>query len=58
MCKKGIAQQINRLLKVEKNNEIYMAGIRTIGEICKSSDERVIHFKYFNQTFICYLIDK
>lgn len=40
MVKSTVIQQIKKLLKVEKNREIYITGIRVIGELCKHSEER------------------
>ncbi|XP_059619521.1 protein unc-45 homolog B [Phlebotomus argentipes] len=40
LFKDGIFNRIQRLLKVEKNNEIYLSAIRTVGEICNKSVER------------------
>uniref|UniRef100_A0A1B0CL64 Putative myosin assembly protein/sexual cycle protein n=1 Tax=Lutzomyia longipalpis TaxID=7200 RepID=A0A1B0CL64_LUTLO len=40
LFKDGIYGRIQRLLKVEKNTEIILSGIRTIGEICNKSVER------------------
>lgn len=39
MLKAGIVQEIKRLLKVEKNQQIYIALIRIVGELCKHSAE-------------------
>lgn len=36
----GVVQKIGTLLKVEKNEEIFLAAVRTIGELCKGSVER------------------
>lgn len=36
----GIVCKIKSLLKVEKNNEIYVAAVRIIGELCKGDPER------------------
>lgn len=41
IMKFGVVHQIKKLLKVEKNKEIYIAGVRTIGELCKDDVERV-----------------
>ncbi|KAJ3651039.1 hypothetical protein Zmor_017102 [Zophobas morio] len=35
MIKSPVVQQIKKLLKVEKNREIYITGVRIIGELCK-----------------------
>ncbi|XP_030754839.1 protein unc-45 homolog B [Sitophilus oryzae] len=41
MLKQGcIVQKIKSLLKVEKNEEIYVTGIRIISELCKNSEEK------------------
>lgn len=40
MMKTTLLQQIKKLLKVEKNQEIYITGIRIIGELCKGNPER------------------
>lgn len=40
MIKSTVVQQIKKLLKVEKNREIFITGIRIIGELCKHSDEK------------------
>nr|CAH7723398.1 unnamed protein product [Callosobruchus chinensis] len=40
MVKSPIVQQIKKLLKVEKNKEIFVTGIRVIGELCKHNEER------------------
>lgn len=40
MIKSNIPQQIKKLLKVEKNGEINVTGIRVIGELCKHNAER------------------
>ncbi|KAJ8916639.1 hypothetical protein NQ315_000284 [Exocentrus adspersus] len=39
MIKSAVVQQIKRLLKVEKNKEIYVTGVRIVGELCKHGDE-------------------
>ncbi|XP_050302471.1 protein unc-45 homolog B [Anthonomus grandis grandis] len=40
MVKKSpIVQKIKNLLKIEKNPELYVTGIRIIGELCKHSEE-------------------
>lgn len=36
----GIVQQIGKLLKVEKHKEIFLSGVRTIGEVCRGSSVR------------------
>jgi hypothetical protein len=49
MCKGGVIPKINRLLKVEKNKEIFLTAVRVIGEISKASDERVSNkYQLFN----------
>lgn len=35
IVKSPVVQQIKKLLKVEKNQEIYVTGVRIIGELCK-----------------------
>ncbi|VEN62045.1 unnamed protein product [Callosobruchus maculatus] len=40
MVKTPIVQQIKKLLKVEKNKEIFVTGIRVIGELCKHNEKR------------------
>ncbi|XP_023025156.2 unc-45 myosin chaperone [Leptinotarsa decemlineata] len=40
MIKTTIVQQIKKLLKVEKNKEIFITGIRVIGELCKHNEKR------------------
>ncbi|KAJ8954660.1 hypothetical protein NQ314_007060 [Rhamnusium bicolor] len=40
MVKSTVVQQIKKLLKVEKNREIFITGIRIIGELCKHSVEK------------------
>lgn len=40
MIKTNLVQQIKKLLKVEKNQEICVTGIRLIGELCKHNPER------------------
>nr|CAI5825732.1 unnamed protein product [Callosobruchus analis] len=40
MVKMPIVQQIKKLLKVEKNKEIFVTGIRVIGELCKHNENR------------------
>lgn len=42
MIKSSIVQQIKRLLKVEKNHELYLAGIRIIGELCKHDVKKTL----------------
>lgn len=41
MIKTGIVQKIFKLLKVEKNNSIYLNCIRIIGQLCQGDVERV-----------------
>uniref|UniRef100_A0A1B6FDG5 Protein unc-45 homolog B n=1 Tax=Cuerna arida TaxID=1464854 RepID=A0A1B6FDG5_9HEMI len=36
----GVIQKIGNLLKLEKNNEIFLSGVRIVGELCKSSVPR------------------
>ncbi|CAH0548699.1 unnamed protein product [Brassicogethes aeneus] len=40
MIKLPIVQEIKRLLKVEKNREIFITGIRIIGELCKHDEHK------------------
>lgn len=40
MVKLPIVQEIKRLLKVEKNQEIYVTGVRIIGELCKHNIDK------------------
>uniref|UniRef100_A0A1B0DPD5 Protein unc-45 homolog B n=1 Tax=Phlebotomus papatasi TaxID=29031 RepID=A0A1B0DPD5_PHLPP len=40
LFKDGIFGRIQRLLKVEKNREIVLSAIRTVGEVCHKSVER------------------
>ncbi|XP_028172945.1 protein unc-45 homolog B [Ostrinia furnacalis] len=40
MLKNGVVHKIQQLLKVEKNNEIYINAVRTISQLCKRSIER------------------
>ncbi|GLV38330.1 uncoordinated 45 [Carabus blaptoides fortunei] len=40
IMKFGVVHQIKKLLKVEKNQEIYVGSIRIIGELCKDSADR------------------
>ncbi|CAH1980068.1 unnamed protein product [Acanthoscelides obtectus] len=40
MVKTPVVQQIKKLLKVEKNKEIFVTGIRVIGELCKHNETR------------------
>lgn len=40
IMKFGIVHQIKKILKVEKNKELFVASIRIIGELCKHSPER------------------
>ncbi|KAJ8958425.1 hypothetical protein NQ318_002211 [Aromia moschata] len=42
MVRSAVVQQIKKLLKVEKNKEIFITGIRVIGELCKHSDEKTM----------------
>lgn len=42
IIKSSIVQQIKRLLKVEKNRELYLAGIRIIGELCKHDVKKTL----------------
>lgn len=40
MVKSNLVQQIKKLLKVERDREICITGIRLIGELCKHNSER------------------
>lgn len=40
MITTNLVPQIKKLLKVEKNRELYVTGIRLIGELCKHNPER------------------
>lgn len=40
IMKFGIVHQIKKVLKIEKNKELFVAAIRIIGELCKHSPER------------------
>lgn len=40
MFKEGITIKIQSLLKVEKNKDIFLAGVRIIGELCRENVER------------------
>lgn len=40
MVKNGVVHKIQKLVKVEKNLEIYVNAIRVIGQLCKRSVER------------------
>lgn len=40
LIKSPVVQKIKQLLKVEKNRDIYIAGVRIIGELCKHSPEK------------------
>ncbi|XP_034828206.1 protein unc-45 homolog B [Maniola hyperantus] len=40
MMKSGVVNKIQRLVKVEKNMEIYVNAIRVIGQLCKRSVDR------------------
>ncbi|XP_069675241.1 protein unc-45 homolog B [Periplaneta americana] len=40
MYKEGVVQKISSLLKIEKNKDIFLGGVRIIGELCKNSVER------------------
>ncbi|XP_018318631.1 protein unc-45 homolog B [Agrilus planipennis] len=40
IIKAGVIQKIKQLLKVEKNRDIYLNGIRIIGELCRHSAEQ------------------
>lgn len=42
MIKTGVVLQIKKLLKVEKDREIYVAGVRVIGELCKHDVKQTI----------------
>ncbi|XP_054271467.1 protein unc-45 homolog B isoform X1 [Macrosteles quadrilineatus] len=36
----GVIQKIGSLLKVEKNNDIFLSGVRIVGELCRGSLQR------------------
>lgn len=40
MYKNGVVQKIQQLLKVEKNQDIYLNAVRVIGQLCKKNIER------------------
>lgn len=40
MFKQGVSTKIHKLLKSEKNEEIILAAIRILAELCKESIER------------------
>ncbi|XP_065082949.1 protein unc-45 homolog B [Ochlerotatus camptorhynchus] len=40
MLKEGLVTRIGKLLKVEKNNDIFTNAVRAIGEVCAKSPER------------------
>lgn len=40
MIQSPVVQQIKKLLKVEKNRDIYITGVRIIGELCKHSVDK------------------
>lgn len=40
MLKEGLVTRIGKLLKVEKNNDIFTNAVRVIGEVCAKSPER------------------
>lgn len=40
MLKNGVVHKIQQLLKVEKNDEIFINAVRTISQLCKRSIER------------------
>lgn len=42
MIKTGVVQQIKKLLKVEKDRVIFVAGVRVIGELCKHDVKKTI----------------
>lgn len=42
ILKTGVVQQIKKLLKVEKNRVLYIAGIRIIGELCKHDVKKTL----------------
>lgn len=41
MFDKRVVQEIHKLLKVEKNEQIYLSCVRIIGQLCKRSVDRV-----------------
>lgn len=40
ICKEGAVQKIAQLAKTEKNQEIYLNAIRTVGELCNKNVQR------------------
>lgn len=42
MVRTGVVDKVKRLLKVEKNKEIYVTAVRIIGELCKHGPERTL----------------
>lgn len=40
MFKQGVVNKISSLLKLEKNEEIFLGGVRIIGELCKENLDR------------------
>nr|CAD7255909.1 unnamed protein product [Timema shepardi] len=40
MYSEGVVKQIAKLLKVEKNEEIYLAAVRIVGELCRNDLSR------------------
>ncbi|XP_068623400.1 protein unc-45 homolog B [Battus philenor] len=43
MIQKGIVHKIQQLLKIEKNPDIYVNGVRVISQLCKRSVERTLN---------------
>lgn len=42
IIKTGVVQQLRRLVKVEKNGEIFIAAIRILGELCKHNPQKTL----------------
>ncbi|CAG9770799.1 unnamed protein product [Ceutorhynchus assimilis] len=40
MIKSPVVQKIKNLLKIEKNQTLYVTGVRIIGELCKHSEDK------------------
>lgn len=40
MYKEGVVKKVSNLLKVEQNKDIFLGGIRIVGELCKDNVER------------------
>jgi len=44
MCQKNILSKLKTVLKLDKNKEVCLTAIRTLSEICQSSEEKVRGF--------------